>query len=176
MHNDRIIGFIQTNLRYENDSRDGKHLSIHISAHISDFMQRSEQAPTLLIFCNDSAYKIAIEGRKQQRSIFDREQIVAADQLKPVLDPLNGLPADRDRATLLGRVWRPGIGPSVVTIRGDSVVDVTSKAAATVRDITEAIDPATMLEVLPGETIGTVADILANSDETKRDPDKPWLL
>lgn len=101
---------------------------------------------------------------------------MASDQLKPVLDPLNGLPADRDRATLLGRVWRPGIGPSVVTVRGDSVVDVTSKAAATVRDITEALDPATMLKVLPGETIGTIADLLANSDEATRDANKPWLL
>lgn len=49
-------------------------------------------------------------------------------------------------ALLLGRVWRAdsgrSVGPSVVTVRGDDVVDITSSRAPTVRDICELDDPA----------------------------------
>jgi fumarylacetoacetate (FAA) hydrolase family protein len=101
---------------------------------------------------------------------------VAADQARLVLDEANGPPADVEAAALVGRVWRPGIGPSVVTLRGDAVVDITSKALATVRDLTEHSDPAAILRASAGETIGTVDALLANSDESTRDSSKPWLL
>ncbi len=101
---------------------------------------------------------------------------MAADQARLVLDEANGPPADVEAAALVGRVWRPGIGPSVVTLRGDAVVDITSKALATVRDLTEHSDPAAILRASAGETIGTVDALLANSDESTRDSSKPWLL
>ena len=34
----------------------------------------------------------------------------------------------------LGRVWRLGIGPALVTIRAGHVYDITSKAAPTMHD------------------------------------------
>lgn len=40
----------------------------------------------------------------------------------------------------LGRVWRAGIGPSLVTIRAGHVFDITSKAAPTMRDLLELPD------------------------------------
>ena len=33
----------------------------------------------------------------------------------------------------LGRVWRDGVGPAVVTLREGQVVDITSRAAPTAR-------------------------------------------
>ena len=43
--------------------------------------------------------------------------------------------------TFVGRVWRPGIGPAIVTLRGDQVIDITSKTAPTMRDLLELADP-----------------------------------
>ena len=82
------------------------------------------------------------------------------------------LPADSD-ATLLGRVWRPGIGPAVVAIRGGDVVDITSRDTPTVREVTEAADPVDVARNAPGETLTSVGDLLANADETTRDAQKP---
>ncbi len=42
----------------------------------------------------------------------------------------------------LGRVWRDGTGPCVVTFREGALLDITSRAAPTVRDILEGDDPA----------------------------------
>lgn len=85
------------------------------------------------------------------------------------------LPTDAAHASLVGRVWRPGIGPAVVTLRGDTVVDVTSRAVPTVRDLMEAADPVGLIAE-GGEAIGSIGDILANSDESRLDPNRPWLL
>jgi fumarylacetoacetate (FAA) hydrolase family protein len=84
--------------------------------------------------------------------------------------------APDDGGALLGRVWRPGIGPAVVTIRAGVVFDITSKLSATTRDVTEMPDPAALVRTASGEPIGPLAAILANSDEDKRDPSHPWLL
>lgn len=86
------------------------------------------------------------------------------------------LPVDRHRATLIGRAWRPGIGPSVVTLRDDLVCDITDPDAPTVRDLCELPDPARHAGSAPGTPIGTIDDLLANSDEAARDPSRPWLL
>jgi fumarylacetoacetate (FAA) hydrolase family protein len=77
---------------------------------------------------------------------------------------------------LAGRVWRPEVaGPSVVIIRDDNVVDTTS-VFPTMRDLCETADPAGSLRSAKGETIGRVADILANTPPDRRDRSKPWLL
>ncbi|MXU65085.1 fumarylacetoacetate hydrolase family protein [Oceanomicrobium pacificus] len=54
----------------------------------------------------------------------------------------------------LGRVERAGIGPAIVTLRDGSLVDVTCRAAPTVRDILEMDDPVAWLSTAEGETIG----------------------
>jgi fumarylacetoacetate (FAA) hydrolase family protein len=85
------------------------------------------------------------------------------------------LPADADRATLVGRVWLPQAeGPAVVALRGGQVIDIT-RAAPTVADLISVADPAALAKA-DGPVIGSVADLLANADETARDASKPWPL
>ncbi|MGR0184911.1 fumarylacetoacetate hydrolase family protein [Azospirillum aestuarii] len=91
------------------------------------------------------------------------------------LDPAAALPAD-EGALLVGRAWRPGVGPSVIAVRGRDVFDITSRDAPTVRDLVETGAAADLARDIPGEWIGTAAAILANSDEDRRDPERPWLL
>ncbi|MCO5090288.1 fumarylacetoacetate hydrolase family protein [Bosea sp. (in: a-proteobacteria)] len=86
------------------------------------------------------------------------------------------LPVDADAAALAGRVWRPDLGgPAVVTPRGGELVDVTARFP-TARDLCEAADPAAALRQAPGEAIGTLADILANTPVDGRDSERPWLI
>jgi fumarylacetoacetate (FAA) hydrolase family protein len=86
------------------------------------------------------------------------------------------LPDDHEQATLVGRVWRPDRdGPSVIVVRGVEAVDI-SAAAPTVRDLCEAPMPAALAIDARGEPMGLVAEILANTPRSKRDPQKPWLL
>jgi fumarylacetoacetate (FAA) hydrolase family protein len=74
----------------------------------------------------------------------------------------NLLPAD-GTAILVGRVDRPSIGPSVVTVRNGSVFDITAKQAPTVRDILEMDDPAAYVRSAQGENLG---DLSAIADAT----------
>jgi fumarylacetoacetate (FAA) hydrolase family protein len=69
-------------------------------------------------------------------------------------------------ALLVGRVWRPGRGPSVVTLRGEAVVDITSRAAPTLSALLEIEDLPARLPSMPGETLCTLADLAAASTET----------
>lgn len=59
-----------------------------------------------------------------------------------------------------GRVWRDGIGPCLVAIRDGKVLDITSKAHPTMRDLCEAENPAETLQKAAGEDLGTVTDLL----------------
>lgn len=68
----------------------------------------------------------------------------------------------------LGRVERPGIGPAVVTVRDRVVVDITGKAAPTVRDVMELDDPAAHVRAAKGEELGRVEDIAAGHGEGLR--------
>ncbi len=79
--------------------------------------------------------------------------------------------------TFLGRVKLPGQRlPRVVTVRGGQVVDITAKTAPTVRDIAEMDDPAGYVRAAPGQAIGSLDDLIANSAAGAQDPDKPLLL
>ncbi|MEP1576213.1 MAG: fumarylacetoacetate hydrolase family protein [Roseibium album] len=74
------------------------------------------------------------------------------------------------------RVWRPDLsGPSVCTLRGNTVVDVTCAAVPTVRDLLELDDPSAWLAGAEGVTVGTLAQIEANSTEHP-DQDRPRFL
>jgi fumarylacetoacetate (FAA) hydrolase family protein len=68
-------------------------------------------------------------------------------------------------ALLLGRVWRAGIGPSLVTLRAGRVLDITSKAGPTMRDVLEQADIAAFLAAIAGEDIGSLAEIAVTSVE-----------
>lgn len=77
---------------------------------------------------------------------------------------------------LVGRVWRPDLGgPSVVAIRDGGVHDVTA-TFPTVRDLCESADPAAGLRKAPGEHLGELSPVLANTPVETRDPTRPWLL
>ena len=84
------------------------------------------------------------------------------------------LPAD---GTFLGRViaedWAH---PAIVTVRDGMVLDITSAAAPTSRDVCEHADPASFVAKAEGRPVGTLADIAANSFSAGRDPKQPYLL
>lgn len=86
------------------------------------------------------------------------------------------LPEDAERATLIGRVWRPDVsGPSVVAIRGGHVFDI-SPDVPTVRDLCESADPIAELERAGGMNLGKLDVLLANTPRATRNPAKPWLI
>lgn len=64
--------------------------------------------------------------------------------------------------TLLGRIWRPNVGPCVVTTRTGRVVDITTGDAPMVRDICEMPDPVDYVRGVVGVDIGAVEDVAVN--------------
>ncbi|QYZ68237.1 fumarylacetoacetate hydrolase family protein [Neotabrizicola shimadae] len=72
-----------------------------------------------------------------------------------------GLPGE---GSFVGRVWREGIGPSVVEARGGRVFDVTCPAAPTMRDLLEQPDPAGFVAGIAGEDLGPLAALEAASE------------
>lgn len=71
----------------------------------------------------------------------------------------------------VGRSWSPEAeGPSVVTLRGGAVVDITSRAAPTVRDICEMDDPAGYVRAAAGKPVGALEVIAANPPGDSRKP------
>lgn len=72
----------------------------------------------------------------------------------------------RRDAVFAGRVWRPGIGPSLVTLRDETVVDVTCRDIPTMRDLIEQDSPSDWLRHAEGEPVASLADLVASSTET----------
>lgn len=64
-------------------------------------------------------------------------------------------------ALFIGRLWRPGIGPALVLLRGERVIDITSRAAPTMRDLLEIEDLPGHLRAVTGEDLGPLAEVLA---------------
>src|SRR5919107_1555636 len=85
------------------------------------------------------------------------------------------LPADGLKGALAGRVWRPGIGPSVVAIREEGVFDI-SRSCSTMSGLAAMGDPARVVKTATGERIGSLDEIAANTAPDGRDASKPWLL
>ena len=78
--------------------------------------------------------------------------------------------------TLVGRIWDPSVaGPSVVRVADEELVDITD-TFATMRDLCEAKDPATMARRAGGKSRHRLAEILANTPVDTRDRSRPWLL
>ncbi|MEV0777170.1 fumarylacetoacetate hydrolase family protein [Streptomyces sp. NPDC050433] len=90
-------------------------------------------------------------------------------------DAATTLPADGTEGALVGRIWRPGLGPSVVTVRDTGVHDLTA-TFPTVRDLCETPDPAGQLRAADGERITGLDELLANTPPDTRNPALPWLL
>ncbi|MES2537837.1 MAG: fumarylacetoacetate hydrolase family protein [Pseudomonadota bacterium] len=87
------------------------------------------------------------------------------------------LPGDAANALLLGRVWLPGEqgGPTLVTVRGGQLVDI-STAAPTMSALLELADLAAAVRNANGPSLGSVADWLASTCEHGPDPQYRHLL
>jgi len=96
-----------------------------------------------------------------------------------ILSPAQSLPRDAQRATLVGRLWLPDVGPVLVAVHEGGLHDL-SRVAATASQLLELDDPVgAVRETLRDERTQRVASLeqaLANSDEARRDPRHPWLL
>ncbi|MDP9970273.1 fumarylacetoacetate (FAA) hydrolase family protein [Variovorax paradoxus] len=99
--------------------------------------------------------------------------------------PLNlstaaSLPRDAERATLVGRIWQPGVGPVLVAVHEGGLHDL-SRLAPTMSDLLEAKEPpadAVRRALRSGQAprVAALDETIANSDATARDEAKPWLL
>mgnify|MGYP001445831382 FL=1 len=87
------------------------------------------------------------------------------------------LPEDADQALLVGRVWLTSddgrAGPALVALRGEVLVDL-SEHVSTMADLLERDDAAWLAREAPGNSVGTLAEVLANSLEDA--PRAPYLL
>jgi len=64
--------------------------------------------------------------------------------------------------TFVGRVWDPKVeGPLLVAVRGNDIIDITSKTVPTMRDLLELDDPAAYVDKATGPVVATLADLLA---------------
>lgn len=93
------------------------------------------------------------------------------------LDFSQTLPEDAADALLIGRLWQPGVGPTVVACHNGMLLDL-SKLSATVSHLLELSNVANAVRVaLPAAMpLAPLAEVLANSDESTRDQTRPWLL
>ncbi len=96
------------------------------------------------------------------------------------LSTSSSLPRDAGRATLVGRLWHPGVGPVLVAVHEGGLHDL-SKLAPTMSDLLEGNTPPAeavraALKSKSAPRIAALDEALANSDEAARDTGKPWLL
>ncbi|MBD9475399.1 MULTISPECIES: fumarylacetoacetate hydrolase family protein [Achromobacter] len=78
------------------------------------------------------------------------------------MDQAKALPVDLEQALLVGRVWRPGHGPSVVAVRRGEVIDITA-AASTMADLLDRPDRVALAASAAGESLGDVHALMAAS-------------
>ena len=76
----------------------------------------------------------------------------------------------------VGRVWRANIGPSIVVVRNNNVVDITSKITPTMRDLLEQDDPVAYVNAQKGEVLCDLDALLANSFYTFASESLTYLL
>lgn len=77
-----------------------------------------------------------------------------------MMDLPKNMPVD---GIFVGRIWRPGIGPCLATLRDGQVIDITSRAVPTMRDLIELDDPVAHVASAPGEPV-TEFTLLAPAD------------
>ena len=67
-----------------------------------------------------------------------------------------------DKGTFVGRVWRPEAGgPALVLLRDGVLFDITSKEAATMRDLLEMDDPVAFVRARGGSAVAPLDRLLA---------------
>jgi fumarylacetoacetate (FAA) hydrolase family protein len=96
------------------------------------------------------------------------------------ITPASSLPHDAARATLIGRLWQPDLGPTLVAVHEDGLYDL-STLAPTASDLleSEACASAVVQHALQSGAVPRIADLaaaLANADASARDTTQPWLL
>jgi fumarylacetoacetate (FAA) hydrolase family protein len=81
------------------------------------------------------------------------------------------LPEDRERATLVGRVWPPGAGPTLVVVRGDDVLDASAVAPtlSQLLEIPDAVAAIRAADALP--RVASVADAIRDSHADRAKPE-----
>ncbi|ACY61693.1 hypothetical protein YPD8_1006 [Yersinia pestis D182038] len=84
------------------------------------------------------------------------------------------LPTSLTKAKLVGRVWRPGIGPSVVIVRNHILYDIT-EAVISMADFLED-HPSERFTMLTGEPLGTIDDLILPPAEMGYHSTRPCLL
>ena len=97
--------------------------------------------------------------------------------MNDLLTPSTCLPADRDRATLVGRVWLPDAsGPALVVVKGDGIHDLSS-VAPTASGLLEMPDVARVVRSGSGlPRLAALSEVLANSAADRQSRATPWLL
>ena len=87
------------------------------------------------------------------------------------------LPEDVDDAILLGRAWVPGhvSGPSPITIREGRIFDL-SDEVTTVSELLNAESPTDLIKGNRGEDIGSLSEILSNTDYSQQKEELPYFL
>jgi fumarylacetoacetate (FAA) hydrolase family protein len=87
------------------------------------------------------------------------------------------LPDDADDALLIGRLWQPGVGPTVVACQDGMLLDLSPKGA-TVSQLLELPNVVSAIRAAfsAATPLASLASVLANGDEGNRDDSRPWLL
>lgn len=81
--------------------------------------------------------------------------------MKQLLSVASTLPKDAPVAALVGRMDRPGLGPSVIRVNPDATVTDITAAFPTVSTLCNQANPAAALRAARGEDIGPLSDILS---------------
>ena len=87
------------------------------------------------------------------------------------------LPEDGCAGTLVTRIWNSAGrgGPSVAVLRDDGVYDL-SAHVTTMSTLLDAQDPAAQVRSFAGTRVGSVDELLANSDEAMRNSSRAFFL
>ena len=76
----------------------------------------------------------------------------------------------------VGRVWRPGIGPVIVHVRGESVVDISNAPILTMHGLLEHSDVVRYVHDIEGDEICDIATLESNSVLAGEYLDEPHCL
>ena len=98
--------------------------------------------------------------------------------MKEWLSPAAVLPTDRAHATLVGRIWSPGVdGPVLVWVKDDMLYDL-SPVAATSSDLLNLGDPVSAIRTAANalQPVTSVTQALSNAEPNGRNAREPWLI